>query len=138
MNPYTFLVDTYATERLKTLGVWAHFADADLSFRPEPRARTPLEHMVHQCVSEDTWMQRMLGIARVMKLDAFVKPLGMAEPQFAKCLTDQAAVARIEASNNKAVQDYGVDGTPSFLINGKRVDKAYDWEKLEPQLKAAL
>lgn len=62
MNPYTFLVETYATERLKTLSVWAHFSDADLGFRPEPRARTPLEHMVHQCVSEDTWMQRMLGI----------------------------------------------------------------------------
>ena len=62
MNPYDFLAETYATERLKTLSVWAHFNEADLSFRPEPRARTPLEHMVHQCVSEDTWMQRMLGI----------------------------------------------------------------------------
>jgi uncharacterized damage-inducible protein DinB len=62
MNPYTFLVETYATERLKTLSVWAHFADADLGFRPEPRARTPLEQMVHQCVSEDVWMHRMLGI----------------------------------------------------------------------------
>jgi uncharacterized damage-inducible protein DinB len=62
MNPFTFLVETYATERLKTLSVWAHFTDADLGFRPEPRARTPLEQMVHQCVSEDVWMQRMLGV----------------------------------------------------------------------------
>ncbi len=62
MNPYTFLVDTYATERLKTLSVWSHFTDEDLAFRPEPRARTPREQMVHQCVSEDTWMVRMLGI----------------------------------------------------------------------------
>jgi uncharacterized damage-inducible protein DinB len=62
MNPYSFLVDTYATERLKTLSVWTHFTDADLGFRPEPRARTPLEQMVHQCVSEDIWMQRMLAI----------------------------------------------------------------------------
>ncbi len=62
MNPYGFLVDTYATERLKTLSVWSHFIEADLGFRPEPRARTPREQMVHQCVSEDTWMQRMLGI----------------------------------------------------------------------------
>src|SRR6187402_3397318 len=62
MNPYDFLVETYATERLKTLSVWAHFSDADLGFRPEPRARTPLEHMVHQCVSEDTWMRTMLGV----------------------------------------------------------------------------
>jgi uncharacterized damage-inducible protein DinB len=62
MHPYAFLVDTYGTERLKTLSVWSHFTDQDLRFRPEPRARTPLEQMVHQCVSEDVWMQRMLGI----------------------------------------------------------------------------
>jgi uncharacterized damage-inducible protein DinB len=34
-----------------------------MQFRPEARARSPLEHMVHQCVSEDTWMRSMLGIA---------------------------------------------------------------------------
>ena len=60
---YAFLVETYATERLKTLGVWAQIPDARMRFRPEPRARSPLEHMVHQCVSEDTWMRNMLGIA---------------------------------------------------------------------------
>ena len=62
MNPYTFLIETYATERFKTLSVWSAFGDDDLTFRPEPRARTPLEQMVHQCVSEDTWMRQMLGI----------------------------------------------------------------------------
>jgi uncharacterized damage-inducible protein DinB len=59
---YDFLVETYATERIKTLSVWSHFADSELSFRPEPRARTPREHMVHQCAGEDLWMRTMLGI----------------------------------------------------------------------------
>ena len=62
LNPGTFLAASYDTERLKTLSVWSSFADADLRFRPAPRARSPLEHMVHQCVSEDTWMRNMLGI----------------------------------------------------------------------------
>src|SRR4029077_5525107 len=62
MPRYTFLLDTYDTERLKTLSVWSLFRDEDLRFRPEPRARTPHEQMVHQCVSEDTWMKTMLGI----------------------------------------------------------------------------
>jgi hypothetical protein len=31
---YTFLVDTYASERLKTLSVWAMFDDTDLDLRP--------------------------------------------------------------------------------------------------------
>lgn len=62
MGRYDFLVETYATERIKTLSVWSHFADDQLGFRPEPRARTPREHMVHQCAGEDLWMRAMLGI----------------------------------------------------------------------------
>lgn len=63
MARYDFLVETYRTERLKTLGLWAQIPDSRMQFRPEPRARSPLEHMVHQCVSEDIWMRTMLGIA---------------------------------------------------------------------------
>ena len=62
MPRYDFLVESYRTERLKTLSVWSQIPDARMMFRPEPRARTPLEHMVHQCVSEDTWMRTMLGV----------------------------------------------------------------------------
>lgn len=62
MSRYNFLIETYRTERLKTLSVWSQVPDARMTFRPEPRARTPHEHMVHQCVSEDTWFRRMLGI----------------------------------------------------------------------------
>ena len=62
MSRFTFLIDTYDSERLKTLGVWSQVPDERMQFRPEPRARSPLEHMVHQCVSEDTWMRTMLSI----------------------------------------------------------------------------
>jgi uncharacterized damage-inducible protein DinB len=61
----TFLIDTYATERLKVLSVWSEFADADLPVRPrdgDPRGRSVLEQMVHQCISEDGWFKTMLGI----------------------------------------------------------------------------
>jgi uncharacterized damage-inducible protein DinB len=62
MNRYDFLLETFETEKIKTLAVWSQFKDSDMNFRPEPRARTPHEHMVHQCVSEDTWMKTMLDI----------------------------------------------------------------------------
>lgn len=61
--PYEFLIRTYETERLKTLTVWSEFRDGDLEFRPEPRARSVHEHMVHQCLSENGWFRDMLGIA---------------------------------------------------------------------------
>ena len=62
---HDFLVETYASERLKTLSVWSMFADEDLNVRPHPRLerdRTPREHMVHQCMSEDKWFCGMFGI----------------------------------------------------------------------------
>lgn len=62
---YEFLIDTYATERVKVLSAWSEFRDEDLPARPhadDPRGRSVLEHMVHQCVSEDTWFKTMLGI----------------------------------------------------------------------------
>ena len=62
---YAFLVDSYATERVKVLSVWSEFRDDDLGVRPaaeDARGRSVLEHMVHQCVSEDTWFRTMLGI----------------------------------------------------------------------------
>jgi uncharacterized damage-inducible protein DinB len=63
--PYDFLVETYATERVKVLSVWSEFKDAELSVRPragDPRGRSVHEQMVHQCVSEDLWFRNMLGI----------------------------------------------------------------------------
>ena len=62
---YDFLLDTYATERIKIVSVWSMFKDEDLPVRPhpvDPRGRSVHEHMVHQCVSEDLWFRTMLGI----------------------------------------------------------------------------
>jgi len=62
---YAFLVETYATERVKVVSVWSEFRDEDLPVRPnasDARGRSVLEQMVHQCVSEDLWFRNMLGI----------------------------------------------------------------------------
>src|SRR6188508_1764541 len=62
---YEFLIESYASERLKVLSVWSEFNDKDLTVRPneaDPRGRSVHEQMVHQCVSEDLWFRNMLGI----------------------------------------------------------------------------
>ena len=62
---YAFLVETYETERIKIVSVWSEFTDQDLVVRPrssDPRGRSVLEQMVHQCMSEDLWFRNMLGI----------------------------------------------------------------------------
>ena len=62
---YEFLVETYATERMKVVSVWSEFRDEDLHVRPragDGRGRSVREQMVHQCVSEDLWFRNMLQI----------------------------------------------------------------------------
>jgi uncharacterized damage-inducible protein DinB len=62
---YDFLVETYETERIKVVSVWSEFTDDDLPVRPrreDPRGRSFLEQMVHQCVSEDLWFRNMLSV----------------------------------------------------------------------------
>ena len=62
---YDFLVETYATERVKVVSVWSEFQEQEMGFRPrldDPRGRSVGEQMVHQCVSEDLWFRTMLGI----------------------------------------------------------------------------
>jgi uncharacterized damage-inducible protein DinB len=73
---YDFLVESYASERVKVLSVWSEFRDEDLPVRPrsdDPRGRSLHEHMVHQCVSEDAWFRTMLDI------DVGVSPLPQQE-----------------------------------------------------------
>jgi uncharacterized damage-inducible protein DinB len=62
MNRYSFLTDTYDTERQKILGVWAMFRDGEMNWKPEARGRTVHEQMVHQCTSEDNWMKNFFSI----------------------------------------------------------------------------
>jgi len=62
---YRFLIDTYATERLKVVSVWSFFHDTDLATRPHPtdnRGRSVLEQFIHQCVSEGNWFKNFLAI----------------------------------------------------------------------------
>src|SRR5580658_1426966 len=69
---YSFLVETYATERVKVVSVWSEFRDHEMEFRPrvdDPRGRSVQEQMVHQCVSEDLWFRTML------KIDVAAPPL---------------------------------------------------------------
>src|SRR2546425_2286989 len=62
---YSFLIETYASERIKVVSVWSGFRDEELPVRPregDPRGRSVHEQMVHQCVSEDAWFRNLLGI----------------------------------------------------------------------------
>ena len=89
---YEFLVDTYATERLKALSVWSMFEDDDLTVRPHPRTARDAagEHMVHQCMSENLWFPTMFGI------DVGAPPLPSGRPAW----TSSVATRRTPGSDS--------------------------------------
>lgn len=49
--------------------------------------------------------------------------LGMSETDFNKCITDEKGLARLNELNQKYVAKDGVNGTPTFLINGKKLER---------------
>lgn len=48
------------------------------------------------------------------------KLAGFTEDSFTKCLTNQKLLDDVNAVRERAAKDFGVNATPTFLINGKR------------------
>jgi protein-disulfide isomerase len=49
--------------------------------------------------------------------------LGMSEEAFNKCITDEKGLQRLNDLNQQYMTKDGVNGTPTFLINGKKLDR---------------
>jgi uncharacterized damage-inducible protein DinB len=108
---YQFLIDIYQTEIVKVLSVWSMFDDADLLVRPHPsdaRGRNLLEHMVHQCVSEDFWFRNMLGI----QVTDRALPEKETRIEFIEVYARDAAL-RLSALNEKVEEWW--EGTTNFF-----------------------
>jgi catechol 2,3-dioxygenase-like lactoylglutathione lyase family enzyme/uncharacterized damage-inducible protein DinB len=138
MARLAFLVDTYRTERLKTLGVWSQVPDARMTSRPEARARTPLEHMVHQCLSEDAWMKSMLGIATGLPaLPADESRLSFLE-HYAAC--SQARLLELETKDDAWFDEmtpfFDVPRTRAWIIVRRLTHSAHHRGQLTANLRA--
>lgn len=115
---YQFLIDTYQTEIVKVLSVWSMFDDADLRRRPHPtdsRGRSLLEHMVHQCFSENLWFKTMLGI------NVTDTPLPQSETKlaFIQCYARDSAL-RLAALSTKA-EEWWQGETTFFDVSRTRL-----------------
>jgi protein-disulfide isomerase len=77
----------------------------------------------------------------VPKLFEIAKQAGFTQDSFDKCLTDQKLLEQITAVRERGSSKFGVNSTPSFFINGKRLNDAptvENFDKIfEPLLKAS-
>lgn len=65
-----------------------------------------------------------------------VRRIGMPEARINACFANPQAIPQL-AARMKAATTAGVQGTPTFFLNGKKLDHVYLWSQLEPLLKAA-
>jgi protein-disulfide isomerase len=82
--------------------------------------------------------EQYAALAKLGGLDTFAQERGIPADKAKQCLMDLKARDQLVAMNKKAVDEYNLTGTPTFLINGQAVENAYDWASLEPKLKAAV
>lgn len=79
--------------------------------------------------------ERLARFAEIGGLTTLVAQHGVTADQGRRCLADPASLARL-GEMYQAAEGLGVSGTPTFLINGAKVD-ARDWSSLEPLIRQA-
>jgi protein-disulfide isomerase len=74
----------------------------------------------------------------VPELFKVAKQAGFTQESFDKCLTDQKLLEQVTSIRSKASDKFGVNSTPTFFINGKRLQEAPTVEAFDKALTPLL
>ncbi|MGY6552146.1 MAG: thioredoxin domain-containing protein [Erythrobacter sp.] len=80
--------------------------------------------------------QRFIAIADAVGLIDFFAARGLSADQSRSCLADRAKIEGIANASTKQAEELGVQATPTFLLNGRKLE-ATQWPELEPILQRA-
>jgi protein-disulfide isomerase len=81
--------------------------------------------------------QQFAGLAKAGGLDGFYRVRGLPAAKAEACLTDQKKIDAVVAVRDRGIKDDKVEGTPTFIINGTKIDQPPTWTALEPEIKKA-
>jgi protein-disulfide isomerase len=79
-------------------------------------------------------LETMQRVASAAGLDAIAARHGINAAQARTCLSNQAGLDRI-IEMQRSGASFGVQGTPTFAINGRIAGTVHDWATLEPLLR---
>lgn len=71
-------------------------------------------------------------------LKAIARQGGFSEERFDQCMKDEAIFNHVKEVATRARDKFGVNSTPTFFVNGERVEGALPWNEFEPIVKKAL
>ena len=77
-----------------------------------------------------------LSAARSLDLDDMLIGRGVTAPQVNACLADDAAAQAILDNERADRTEFGVTGTPTFALDGKRLEGVHNWPALSGVLQA--
>ncbi len=78
--------------------------------------------------------EAFVGFAEAAGLIDFGSGIGITPQHARECLTDTAAIERLDEMRTRAVNQYNIAGTPTFLINGEVAQNVNSWPQLEARL----
>ncbi len=84
---------------------------------------------------QETWASAEDGRTALLQMS---KLAGFTQESFEKCLTDQKLLNDVNAVRERGAKDFGIDATPTFLINGKRYAGAMTVESMSALLDSLL
>jgi protein-disulfide isomerase len=83
--------------------------------------------------------QAFVATANILGLQDWFAARGVPQDKSNKCLGDQKMIDKeVEVTSNVNDEFPEFTGTPAFVINGKMLKDTASWDKLRPQLDAAL
>lgn len=75
-------------------------------------------------------------VSRLAEIADVAGVIGVPAAQAKACLADGKATEKLLDMRRVAIEQVQLEGTPTFLINGKKVSGVFDWASLQPHLKA--
>jgi protein-disulfide isomerase len=134
LNPFDIVIATLAQcgakERMQPLSdeVWQNLEQVFAGLQGNPAAV--------QAAANLPVGQRFGKIAEVTGLIDFFAARGLSADQARSCLADTAKIDAMVKASEAQAQKYEITGTPTFVLNGKKLD-VNTWETLEPILQRA-
>ena len=78
--------------------------------------------------------QRLQAVAGDLGFYEMMESRGYTRTQLDRCLTDSAAIDALVAKADAGAKAYGVNATPSFVVNGKLLKDVHTWGELQKAL----
>lgn len=77
---------------------------------------------------------RRQAIASDLGFYEIMEGRGYARTDLDRCLVDEVKATALAETSIRDMRENGIQGTPSFLVNGELLDGVHAWETLQPEL----